>query len=225
MQPALSGLSEVQALSGSKIGDAKSVHLNGRKMRVLDCSSSKLPREVLDYYCEIADGQTTPDVPFVLSRAAHGGGMVLWVSPNGEARAVCVEPDPVGGTRYRIIIDPSGGALGTPPEDGSSPLPGGLRSNQLSGFTIESSVAADDGSGMLIMSTPGSPRGAANRVLVPLEARGFSCDRAALAAYDAASGLLIVPLVHPSGIRGTLSLRKAPQGERTRLSLTLYPGL
>lgn len=225
VQPAIDGLGEVQALTGSDLGKAQRVHLNGRQMRVMECTSPKLPRQILKHYCEVADRQTAPDVPFMLSESPQGGGMVLWVSPQGEARAVCVEPDPIGtGSRYRIIVDPSGKALGRPQE--GAPLAAGLRSHQLPGFTIESSVAAADGSGMLILSKPGSVRGAANQLLKTLQTQGFGCDRKALEVYEETSGVVLIPLTHSSGLRGTLSISALPdQGRLARASLTLYPGL
>lgn len=225
MQPALDGVGEVKALSGSDLGQAQQVRLNGREMRVLECTSPKSPEQILDHYCEVADGQTAPDVPFLLTRGASGG-MILWVSPQGEARAVCVEPDPLGGSRYRIIVDPSGEALGrAKPGD---LLPGGLRARDLPEFEVKSSVAAEDGSGVLILTKPGSVRGAANRLLAPLEAGGYSCDTRALEAYQATTSQVVIPLTHPSGLQGTLSILAVEdaQGARSaRASLTLYPGL
>jgi len=225
MQPALDGIGEVKALGGSNLGDAQRVQLNGRQMRVLECTSPKPPNQILDHYCDVADRQTAPDVPFLLSRGGEGG-MVLWVSPQGEARAVCVEANPLGGSRYRIIVDPSGEALGrSQPGDA---LAGGLRAADLSEFEVQSSVAAEDGSGMLILSSPGSVRGVANRLLGPLEASGYSCDRRALAAYQATTSLVVIPLSHPSGLQGTLSIKAVTDAQGSsaaRASLTLHPGL
>lgn len=223
LEPALDGIGEVQALSGSRIGEAQRVHLNGRRMRVLECTSPKSPEQIIEHYCKVADGQTAPDVPFLLQRGGEGG-MILWVSPQGEARAVCVEANPLGGSRYRIIIDPSGEALSRA-KPGAA-LAGGLRAQELGEFEIKSSVAGEDGSGLLILTTPGSVRGAANRLLAPLEARGYSCDRRALAAYKATTSLLVIPLSHPSGLQGTLSIKPAQgAGTTARASLTLYPGV
>jgi hypothetical protein len=223
MQPALDGIGEVKALSGSNLGQAQRVRLNGRQMRVLECTSPKTPAQILDHYCEVADRQTAPDVPFLLQRGGEGG-MILWVSPQGDARAVCVEANPLGGARYRIIIDPSGEALSR--AQPGAVLAGGLRAEDLNEFEVQSSVAGEDGSGMLILTKPGSVRGAANRLLAPLEARGYSCDRRALAAYEATTSMVVIPLSHPSGLQGTLSIKAAPEGGgKARASLTLYPGV
>lgn len=224
VRPVVDGLGEVPALPGSSIGRVEQVTLNGRPMRVLECSSARSPSEVMRHYQEVAAGQVDRKTPFVRADDGRGGGAIHWIDPHGVARAVIVEAHPYqpGRARYRIIIDSSGLTLGAPGRDAQ--LPAGLRASELGECSVESSVSADDGSGVVVLTAPGDPRGVAGRLLGPLEARGFSCERTALRVYEETSGVLVVPVRHPSGVEGTLTLTPNGDGARTRVCLSLHPG-
>lgn len=220
VRPPAEGLGGVAALSGSATGRVQEVVLNGRSMRSLECRSRRSPESVLSHYAEIAEAQLAPGVPYIKVEDGPAGGSLHWIDPQGVARAVLVESDPYGGgTRYRILIDESGRTLGSPGQDAALPL--GLRPSDFPRATVESSVAAPDGSGLLMLRAPGDPAAVAGRLLGPIEARGFRCDRSALRAYEAASGLLVIPLKHPSGVQGTLSI--TPGEGESRACLSLHP--
>lgn len=221
VHPAASGLGDVEAMDGSATGRVEEVVLNGRPMRVLVCTTSRSPRQVLDYYGRLAERQTGPDVPFVAAKDGQGGA-VLWTSPDGVSRAVLVEAHPTrsGGARYRILLDGSGKSLGAPTRGAG--LAAGVRSEDFQGWTLQSSVSSPDGTGTLVFTGPGDVRGGAHRMLEALEARGFSCDRDALEAYRPGAGRLVIPLTHGGGARGTLSL--TPGEGQARACLSVYSG-
>ncbi len=196
----------VDALEGSISAEGE-VLVDGQPTQVSDCwSVSRSPGEVLRHYEALARSECGT-LPFLAEDTPGGGGSIVWVTDDGNRRAVIVRPDARGGTSYRILETgaPSG-------QDAGKALPAGLAPP--AGADVLLSVVARDGSGTALLRASGPVEGVAARCASSLEARGFIVDSP---ASGRAGTTLTVS--DARGPRGTVVI--AADGDGARVSLTI----
>lgn len=222
----LPGLNPMQGSSAAR----KQIEVDGRTLAVLDCTTTRGPKSVLDHYEAQARGQMRRGAPYLRQDPNNLGiGTLVWQTPEGVSKAVLVQRDTERkrGTRYRLLVDESKQPLVAAQVGRNAgaerALAGGLVSSALVGCKVVHSVRAPDGTGVTLLEARGDARAVAARLLSQLEAQGFSTDDVAYRAYQG-EGDLTLPLSHATQpLRGLLKV--TPSGSNSRVVLSVNPSL
>jgi len=202
---------ESEVLTGRPTGRAEVV-IDGEPTRLQVCRSPQAPGAVLARYRELAEAEARAGTPVLVQEGRDRRHMLIWVTGAGVRKALLTEPDPAGGTRYKLLE----GRLGDPREE--LDLPGGLAAPL--GAEVVFAVDEGAGTGIALLEARGGVHGVADRVIASLEAAGFRVDRRAAAALaeHAGQGRVAVPFSAPD--RRGLALVSAAGGE-SRVTLTI----
>jgi hypothetical protein len=174
LDPSGAGEGSISVLPSTRVERSQEVLIDGQPTKVQDCWVQQPPARVLDHYRGIAYDQSHPhDIPYLLHEDGRGGGLLVWVDPEQDLRkAVTVEADPRGGTRYRLLetstsLDPEAGEQrGRLPAD----LPVPESSQTL--FTVRE----DETRGMALLRAPGDPSSVAEQFVARLRDEGYQID-------------------------------------------------
>lgn len=202
------------------------VALNGRPTTIQVCyHPSKTPDEILAHYAKVAHGESPANAPYLVEENPDGGGSVIWVTLEGERKAVLVASDPRGGAEFRLIAEAP--VEGRPTREAAPQdaiLPGGVAAPD--GFRLVYCLAERDGTGTAILEAPGEGRDAAAGVLTALSERGFVTRSDLRAAYadHTPDTRLTIPFAHRSGaLAGHLVVSPNETGG-ARVCLTVREG-
>lgn len=202
------GATGLQPLPGSEARHS-TVLVDGLPTRVSDCTTSALAGVVLDTYARLAGAESlTTNAPYLVQETP-GGGAVVWSTADGRRRAVILDADPLGGTRYRLLetVAPSSGA------PAHRLLPLGMACPQ--GMDAFLSVERPGGGGYALLSSYGPVATTAERCLEALSRVGMTIDPATRALLDQSQGgQVTLPLEDGpgGGRRGVLVVTPDGQG-------------
>ncbi|MCO5168578.1 MAG: hypothetical protein M9894_19740 [Planctomycetes bacterium] len=189
------------------------VLVDGQPTRVSDCWLATPPAGVLARYEALAAAESRASgAPYVKQEeAALGGGVLVWRAPDGRRRAVFVEADALGRSRYRLLE-------ADPPRAPTRRLPRGLEPPP--GVEVVLSLERPGGGGFALVRSPAPVPAAADALLRALARDGLTAEPAALALLIA-EGTVSLPLQGADGAaRGLLTVGPDGQGG-ARASLTL----